>query len=122
MMRTLYLTGALLPFMCLPACSSGANHVGNPLTLPGRAIIHGIGEAAYKARRAKVSDYVQQNLTQIHTDIRTRGGPALNDVMNIAGVEDARQAALTAELHSDPDLYLKADYEPIIVTIMVHSN
>lgn len=103
-------------------CSSGPNHIGNPITLPGRAILHSLGEASYKARRARVSRYAAQNLPHIHADIRAGGGPALTQAMDIAGVEPGRRAGLAAELRSDPALYLRPDIEPLVVALMVHSN
>jgi len=109
--------------LCLPACSSGgANHIGNPLTLPGRAITHSISEAGYKARRYRVKDFVKRNLAGMHGDIQLGGGANLTTAMDLACIPEDRRAKLIAELRSDPALYAISDIEPLVVTLMVHGE
>lgn len=112
----------LLSAVLLPACSTGPNHIGNPLTWPVRGVIHGVNEASYQARRARLSNYVNANITQIHADIIAMGGATLTEAMQIADISPEKQPHVTAELASDPALYVQDDIEPIVVTLMVHSN
>ena len=106
----------------LAGCTSGPNHMGNQLTLPGRAITNGISELGYKARRAKVKDFTARNITEIHTDISTGGGSALNTAMDLACVEGDMRTALMFELRSDRSLYAGEDIEPLVVALMVHGK
>lgn len=113
---------ALMAATLLPACTSGPSHIGNPLTLPGRAITHGISEAGYKARRAKVKDFVARNKAQILSDIAAGGGAKLTTAMTLACVEPEKQSPLMTELSSNPDLYAQEDIEPLVVALMVHGK
>lgn len=112
----------ILPAVLLAGCSTGPNHVGNPLTLPGRAITNGISELSYKARRAKVKDFTRRNATQIHADIAAGGGANLTTAMTLACVEPDNRAALITELVSNPGLYRSDDIEPLVVALMVHGE
>lgn len=106
----------------LAGCAGGPNHMGNPLTLPGRAITNGISELGYKARRAKVKDFTARNITQIHTDIAACGGAGLRTAMTLACVKPDMQPGLITELASNSALYIGADIDPLIVALMVHGK
>ena len=113
----------LISTLSLGGCASkDASHIGNPLTLPGRAIINGIQNASYDARRSKVKTYVSNNLPNIYRDIDAGGGPNLQDVMDIARVAPARRPELIAELYANPQIYRQSDIEPLVVAIMVHAD
>lgn len=107
----------------LSGCASkGASHIGNPLTLPGRAIINGVQNASYEARRARVKAFALENRAQIYADIDAGGGNALMQAMDLAQVTPAKRADLIAELRAHPEIYRREDIEPVIVAIMVHGE
>lgn len=113
----------LISTLALGGCASkDANHIGNPLTLPGRAIINGIQNAGYDARRSKVKAYVNDNRLAIYRDIDAGGGSAVQTAMDIARVAPARRPALIAELYANPQIYRQSDLEPLVVAIMVHGD
>lgn len=117
-----YISALLLFSISLSACSTGPNHFGNPLTLPGRAITNGISELGYKARRARVKDFTKRNTAQIHRDILAGGGRDLSTAMDLACVEPVMRGTLINELSSRPDLYMQPDPEPLVVALMVHGD
>ena len=47
----------LCAVLLLAGCT-GANHLGNPLTLPARAVLSSLSEAGYAARRARVKAHL----------------------------------------------------------------
>ncbi len=111
----------LITSLSSTSCTS-TSHIGNPLTLPGRAIINSVENAAYNARRGKLEDYINTHSAQIYRDIKTGDGLAIRQAMILARVPEGRQADLLSELSAHPDIYGGEDIEPIIVAIMVHSN
>ena len=114
--------GLLCAVIMMAGCSTGPSHIGNPLTLPGRAITHGISELGYKARRAKVKDFAARNRAQMQTDITAGGGSVLSAAMDLACVEGGKRADLITELRRDPALYTGDDIEPLVVALMVHGE
>ncbi|WP_420863661.1 hypothetical protein [Algirhabdus cladophorae] len=116
----------ILSVLCLSACSSGptssgANHLGNPLTWPAAALNTGLNNAFYNARRNRVADYVAQNQNRIMTNVSTQGGPFLTKAMSLAHVRPAQQPAVLAALQADPALYA-TDAEALVVALMVHGD
>ncbi len=102
------------------ACTQEASHIPNPLALPGQAVSAGWHNAAYNARRARVSDHVTAQHPAILSEItRTGPTPQLTKAMDLARVPQARRATLRARLKSDIALY-RADKEALIVALMVH--
>lgn len=97
-------------FLCLSACT-GANHLGNPLTLPLRGLASAAENAAYGARRARVSE----TLAQIGPD----GLPASQDQLwAVAPVPDVNKPKVLREitaLSDGPDWVERAT-----VIVMVH--
>lgn len=111
-----------LGVMTASCANRSPNHIGNPLTLPGRAIINGIQNASYEVRRARVKAFALENRAQIYADIDASGGNALTQAMDLARVTPARRADLIAELRAHPEIYRREDIEPLIVAIMVHGE
>ena len=102
------------------ACTQEANHIPNPLALPGQAVTAGWHNAAYNARRARVSDHVTAQHPAILSEIAREGPtPQLTKAMDLARVPKPRRAALRAGLKSDIALY-RADKEALTVALMVH--
>jgi len=54
----------LITFLLLTGCA-GANHLGNPVTLPFRAVFAGIENASYAHRRKAVKDYISTYETEM---------------------------------------------------------
>lgn len=111
----------LVAALVLSGCAPGASHLGNPLTLPARAIGASLGNASYDARRARVSDHVIRTQAQILAGARAGGGPALSQAMHLAAVPAARRAALIAEITRGAAHYA-TDAEALLVAIMVHGG
>lgn len=114
----------LLPIalLALAACSSEANHVGNPLTLPVRGVAAGIENANYDARRNHLKTYLVSNRAVIISQIRSNGGSHLAEAMERARVPAAKRSTLVRELNRDPNLYFGNDIEPMVVAFMVHGD
>jgi len=112
--------GLVIALLTLTACTQEASHLPNPLALPGQAVTAGWQNAAYNARRARVSNHVTAHHPATLAEIAARGpSPRLTQAMDLARVPKARRAALRDRLYSDITLY-RTDKEALIVTLMVH--
>ena len=111
-------------FLCLPllaACSTEANHIGNPILLPVGALSSALGNAAYGQTRGKVEVFVKTNHPALIADIRNGGGPTLTQAFDIAEVPKPIRGQHTLQLQSDLALY-STNIEALIVAIMVVSG
>ncbi len=112
------------PLLFLPlvaACTTEANHLGNPLLLPVTAIGTAFGNGAYNQTRGKVELFVKTNHPALIADIRNGGGPALTKVFDIADVPKEARDPHTLQLQSDLALYAN-NYDALVVAIMVVSG
>lgn len=104
--------------LMLAACTN-ANHLGNPLTWPGQVLQTTLSNAAYDARRAKVSSFVAAHQTAILTEAKAKSGPTLTAVYDLAKIPQTRRAALTRELATNPHYQTSTD--ALTVALMAHS-
>lgn len=94
--------GLVITLLTLTACAQEASHMPNPLALPGQAVTAGWHNAAYNARRARVSDHITTHHKAILAGITKTGPtPRLTQAMDLARVPQARRSALRARLESD---------------------
>ena len=112
---------ALLFLGFTAACTTEANHLGNPFVLPVSALGTALSNASYNETRGKVEIYVKTNHPALIADIRRGGGPALTQVFEIAKVPKEIRAPHTLQLQSDLALY-SSNLEALIVAIMVVSG
>lgn len=112
---------ALILLTFTAACTTQANHVGNPLMLPVSALGNAINNAAYSGTRGQVEVFVKTNHPALVADIQRGGGPTLTEAFNIANVPAAVRARHTLQLQSDLALYSN-NIEALIVAIMVVSG
>lgn len=110
-----------LCFTFLAACSTEANHLGNPLMLPVYGISTAIGNAGYNARRGQVERFVKSNHPALIAELRAGGGALLTEVFDLARVPPARRATHTLQMQSDLVLY-ETSPDALIVAIMVVSD
>ena len=54
----------LIPLLLLTACTQ-PNHLGNPLTLPIRAVLSGVENASYASKRAAVKQYISEHQAEM---------------------------------------------------------
>lgn len=101
-------------------CSSTPNHLGNPVTLPIRALTHQLSEAPYRMRRARVAEYVHQNHAALLEQIQRGSGPALEQALTLAGHPAQGRQPTRAQLQQD--YAIMADPEAMIVSLMVLSG
>lgn len=113
------LTLLFLPLVA--ACSDEANHLGNPLLLPGNAVRTAFGNAAYNQIRGQVEVFVKTNHPALIADIQNGGGPTLTEVFDIADVPQPARAPHTLQLQSDLALYANT-LDALVVAIMVVSG
>ena len=112
---------ALVFLSLTAACSNEANHLGNPLLLPIRALGAGIDNAAYNQVRGKVEIFVKTNHPALISDLQRGGGPTLTEAFNIAEVPQAARAPHTLQMQSDLALY-SSNLDALVVAIMVVSD
>ena len=112
---------AFLLLAVTPACTSGANHLGNPLLLPFSGLGTAIGNASYNQTRGKVEVFVKTNHPALIADLRAGGGATLTQVFDIANVAQSIRAAHTLQLQSDLALYSN-NLDALIVASMVVSD
>ncbi|MCF2903890.1 hypothetical protein L0666_02735 [Octadecabacter sp. CECT 8868] len=105
----------------LSACSTEANHIGNPLLLPIHAVGNAVSNATYGQRRGQVEVFVKTNHPALITDIRAGGGVTLTEAFDIANVPPAARAPHTLQMQSDLALYTN-NLGALVVAIMVVSN
>lgn len=100
-------------------CGTGPSHLPNPVLLPGQAVTTGFENAAYNARRNRVSTHVEAHHALIMSDVVAGTGPQLTKAMDLARVAPARRPALTQVMQEDMALY-RRDPEALVVALMVH--
>ena len=103
------------------ACSTEANHLGNPLLWPVYAMSTGLENAAYNARRGEVELHVKTNHGALLTEIGAGGGPLIEVAMDLAGVPEADRHARLTQLRADLPLYTESP-EALIVALMVYGG
>ena len=106
----------LLPI--LAACSSEANHLGNPLALPINGLSAAIGNAEYNRTRGQVEVFVKTHHPALISDLRAGGGVTLTQAFDIAKVPQAVRAPHTLQMQSDLQLY-ESNLEALVIAIMV---
>jgi hypothetical protein len=107
--------------LCLVAgCTSDTNHIGNPLTLPVRAIGNATSNAAYNQTRGQVEIFVKTNHPALIVDIQRGGGVTLSEAFDIANVPASVRAPHTLQLQSDLALY-SSNLDALVVAIMMVS-
>jgi hypothetical protein len=111
----------LFSLLLIAACSSEANHLGNPLLLP----ISGLGTAAenlaYNQRRGKVEVIVKSNFPGILTEIEDGGGPNLTEAMETARIPQNDRPARVLQMQGDLALY-QANPGALVVALMVYGE
>ena len=105
----------------LSACTGEANHIGNPLMLPIRALGNGIDNAAYNWTRGQVEIFVKTNHPALIADLQRGGGQTLTQAFDLAKVPAPVRAPHTLQLQSDLALY-NANLDALVVAIMVVSD
>ncbi|PRY74982.1 hypothetical protein CLV80_11418 [Yoonia maritima] len=111
----------LIALSLLSACSTNANHIGNPLMLPVSGIFTGIGNAAYNQRRGQVEIFVKTNHPAIVNDIQNGGGQTVNEAMDIAQIRAGDRPARLIQLKSDIGIYQNSP-DALIVALMVYAS
>lgn len=109
----------ILLMLCLILGACDAGHLGNPLTLPARAIGSAASNAVYNTRRARVSAYVMAHHPAFAADIRTGSGPHLIQSAMLAEVSSTAFRVMTGQLAKDIRPY-QTDAEALVVALMVH--
>ena len=105
----------LLVLPLLAACDAG--HLGNPLTLPVRAVASGIEKAHYDARRDKVSGYLRGN--QLVLSASDPASEHWVTLFALAGTPAAHHARVVQEVRA---LNAGGDWvERATVIVMVYS-
>jgi hypothetical protein len=102
----------------LGACSSEANHLGNPLFWPVNAVQNGINNAAYSQRRGSVEVIVKSEFPAILTDIDAGGGPVLTRAMEAALIPVQDRPTRVLQLQGDMGLY-SANPGALVTALMV---
>ena len=105
----------------LSACSSEANHLGNPLLLPISGISTAIGNAAYAERRGQMEVLVKTQHPALIADIENGGGATLTQAFDISGVPANDRPARITQLQGDLALY-DTNLEALIVALMVYGG
>lgn len=96
---------APLLLIMMTGCTSGANHLGNPLFWPVDAVQNGINNAAYSQQRGAVEVIVKSEFPAILADIDAGGGPVLTRAMDAARIALGDRSARTLQLQGDLGLY-----------------
>ncbi len=110
-------------FLTLAACASTTpSHLPNPALLPLLAIENGLSNAAYNARRSRVSRFVTLNFEAIKQELSATARPLLTQAMTHAKIPESRHPALLNELRQHPEIYQVSDPEPLIVALMVYGH
>lgn len=112
---------AFVFLMVLSACSNGANHIGNPVLLPIRALGAASSNAAYNQTRGQVEVFVKTNHPALIADLRAGGGATLTQAFDLARVPAQTRAPHTLQMQSDIALYA-SNLDATVVAIMVVSN
>ena len=102
----------------IAACSTEANHLGNPLIWPFNAVQNGIDNAAYSQRRGTVELIVKSEFPGILTDISAGSGPALTRAMDAALIPAQDRPTRVLQLQGDLGLY-SANPGAVVTALMV---
>ena len=102
----------------LVACSTDANHLGNPLLWPVNAVQNGLSNAAYQQQRGTVELIVKSEFPAILADISASGGPVLTRAMAAAGILPQDRPTRIIQLQSDYGLYA-ANPGALVTALMV---
>ena len=115
---------SLIILSLLSACAStdAPSHVPNPLAFPFLAIGNGLSNASYNARRQKVSRFVNAHFLAIKLELGTPTTPRLTQAMNLAEIPAQSRPGILGEITQHPEIYQRADPEPLIVALMVHGR
>ena len=105
----------------IAACSSGTNHIGNPLLLPIQAIGNGIDNAIYQQRRGQVEVIVKSTFPTIIEEVAIGAGPTLTRAMDASGVPIEDHPARVMQLQGDIGLY-RTNPEALIAALMVYGG
>ncbi len=105
----------------LAACSSEANHLGNPLLLPFSGLATLAENAVYSERRGAVEVLVKTNHPALIDEINAGGGPILTQAMNTARIPANDRPARIIQLQSDLGLY-QANPGALVTALMVFGN
>jgi hypothetical protein len=111
---------AVLLLAITAGCTGDANHIGNPLMLPIRAIGNATSNAAYNQPRGQVETFVKTNHPALIVDIQRGGGVTLSEAFDIANVPASVRAPHTLQLQSDLALY-SSNLDALVVGIMMVS-
>jgi len=107
--------------LSLAACSSGANHLGNPLLWPVNAVTTGIENSIYDAQRNEVEDYVALNHSELLANIEDGGGPVLRDAFELVQIPPSERGDVIEVMQEDIGI-LTDNPDHLVVTLMVNSN
>ena len=105
-------------FLALGACTTGANHLGNPILWPFQAAATGVQNLAYNERRGAVEVFVMTNHPPLIADLRAGGGATLTQAFDLARVPQGVRNEHTLRLQSDLPLYA-ANPGALVTAIMV---
>lgn len=108
--------------MLLTACGSEANHLGNPLTLPIHGATTAISNAAYQARRDRVSSYLSNNRSAIQAEAQGTPGTAFSGLMQVARIPETTRPLLHRDIAEIATVQGADWVERATVIAMVHSN
>ncbi|MBB5723829.1 hypothetical protein FHS72_003474 [Loktanella ponticola] len=112
---------SLISLIFIAACSSDANHIGNPLLLPVNALTSMTENAIYTQRRGQVELAVKSTFDQIIPEINSGGGPAISTAMEAAGIPLAERPARLTQLRGDIGLY-DANPGALVTALMVYGS
>ncbi len=84
--------------IALAGCDFG--HLGNPLSLPVRAVAAGVENASYDARRSRVSGYLAAN--KILLNASSASSPVWAGLFDLAGIAPSMQAKAAHEVKEQP--------------------
>ena len=105
----------------LAACSSEANHLGNPLLLPISGLATAASNAIYSQRRGKVEVLVKSNHPALIAQINAGAGPILTQAMETAEIPVLDRPARIIQLQSDLGLYT-ANPGALVTALMVYGG
>jgi hypothetical protein len=107
--------------LVLGACTTQANHLGNPLTWPATLVASTVSNGIYQQRRGQVELLVKSNHPALLDQIAAGTGPILAQAFDTAGVPEPDRPARIIQLQSDLGLYA-ANPEALIVALMVYGS
>ena len=108
----------LLP---LAACTSDANHLGNPFLLPVSGLSTAADNAAYNERRGRVELFVKTNHPALLDDIAAGGGTTLTQAMDMAQIDPIDRPARLIQLRADFALY-HASPDALVTALMIYGR